>query len=214
MSLKLLKQILDAEGNEHLIKGSIVVDPASGKTFEQHVADTTIHLTNDDVTAITTPISTEIAAVKKMVTDFLEGEADEGDIDRLVELVTAIQNNKTTIDSLLKDKLSADDILDVLTSEATDKALSAKQGKVLKDLIDGLQTALDELGESNHGHTNKETLDAISKDAAGDLTFNGKTLDGKTSVAFVANSTAEPVFDGKLVMVVEAYNPAGEEPVA
>lgn len=45
----------------------------------------------------------------------------------------------------LGDKVNFTDIIDSLVSEATDKALSAKQGKVLKDLIDTLTVGTDRL---------------------------------------------------------------------
>lgn len=43
--------------------------------------------------------------------------------------------------NLINTKASQADIVDNLTSDATDKALSAKQGKVLKGLVDGMTTA-------------------------------------------------------------------------
>lgn len=179
MALKLIKELLDAQGNKQLIKGSNVVDESTGVTFEGHVADKTIHLTEADVEA-------KMAALTKTVNDFLTGDADGGDIDRLVELVGAIGENKDTIDALTKDK-------------------------VTKEELAALQAQVDSLEDDDHTHENQAVLDGIGKDASGDLTYNGKVLDGATSVAFVANSSDTPVFDGKLVMVVAAYNePAAE----
>lgn len=45
----------------------------------------------------------------------------------------------------LDNKLNIDDVIDSLTSTDIDKTLSANQGKVLKDLIDGLTTRVEEL---------------------------------------------------------------------
>ena len=42
-NFKLIKQILDENSNEQLIKGSIVIDETSGVSFEGHVADASIH---------------------------------------------------------------------------------------------------------------------------------------------------------------------------
>lgn len=42
--------------------------------------------------------------------------------------------------NLINTKASQADIVDNLTSDATNKALSAKQGKVLKGLVDGVTT--------------------------------------------------------------------------
>lgn len=174
MALKLIKELLDAQGNKQLIKGSNVVDEVSGVTFEGHVADKTIHLTEADVEA-------KMAGLTKAVNDFLTGDADGGEMDRLIELVTAIGEHKDSIDALVADN-------------ATKEELAA------------LQTQVDGLEDGLHSHANQDILDGIGKDAAGDLTYNGKTLDGATSVAFVANSSDTPVFDGKLVMVVSPYN--------
>ena len=61
-----------------------------------------------------------------------------------------------------------------------------------------------------HEHANKSALDAIGTDSDGDLTFNGKALNGETGVAFVASAEETPVFTGKLRMVVADYtSPAG-----
>lgn len=154
MALSLIKQILSND-KEILIEGSLVVDQASGKSFSQHAADASIHLTAADV-------ETQIAPLKKTLNDFLTGEDDGGDIDRLTELVKAIGDNKDSIDAL--------------TSQ-------------------------------NHSHANSAVLDGIGKDGRGDLTFNGKTLDGSTGIAFVGEASETPVFGGKIVYVLEPYAP-------
>lgn len=174
MALKLIKELLDAQGNKQLIKGSNVVDEVTGVTFEGHVADKTIHLTEADVEA-------KMSALTATVNDFLTGDANGGEMDRLVELVGAIGENKGTIDALMKDKAT-------------------------KEEVAALQDQIDVIEAGSHSHENQEVLDGIGKDASGDLTYNGKVLDGATSVAFVADSSDTPVFDGKLVMVVAAYN--------
>lgn len=178
MALKLIKELLDAQGNKQLIKGSNIVDEATGVTFEDHVANKTIHLTEADVEA-------KMAGLTKTVNDFLTGDADGGEVDRLVELVTAIGENKGSIDKLVADK-------------ATKAELTA-----LQEQVSGIENG-------SHSHENQTVLDGISKNATGDLTYNGKTLDGATSVAFVSAAADAPVFDGKLVLVVEAY----KEPTA
>lgn len=169
MALKLIKELLDAQGNRQIIKGSNIVDEATGVTFEGHVADKTIHLTEADVEA-------RMAGLTATVNNFLTGDADGGEMDRLVELVAAIGDNKDSIDSLVADK-------------------------VTRAELEALQTQVDGI----HSYANQAVLDGISKDASGDLTYNGKTLDGATSVAFVANASDAPAFDGKLVLVVAAY---------
>lgn len=90
---------------------------------------------------ILSKLSTDIDTVTTAVNNFLTGEATDNEMmDRLVELVTAISNNKTTIDGLLTDKINVADIADNLTTDSATKVLSAKQGKILKDTMDAVKT--------------------------------------------------------------------------
>lgn len=65
-------------------------------------------------------------------------DSDDTTLDQLSEIVAYIKNNKSLIDGITTGKVSVDDIVDSLTSTATNKPLSAKQGKVLKEMIDGI----------------------------------------------------------------------------
>lgn len=65
-------------------------------------------------------------------------DSDDQTLDQLSEIVVYIKNNKNLIDGITTGKVSVSDIVDNLTSTAINKPLSAKQGKVLKDLIDAI----------------------------------------------------------------------------
>ena len=65
-------------------------------------------------------------------------DSDDTTLDQMSEIVTYIKNNKSLIDGITTGKVSVSDIVDNLNSSAANKPLSAKQGKVLKDLIDGI----------------------------------------------------------------------------
>ena len=65
-------------------------------------------------------------------------DSDDTTLDQLSEIVAYIKNNKSLIDGITTGKVSVDDIVDNLTSTAVNKPLSAKQGKVLKDMIDSI----------------------------------------------------------------------------
>lgn len=67
-------------------------------------------------------------------------DSDDTTLDQLSEIVAYIKNNKSLIDGVTTNKVNVSDIIDNLTSSKADKPLSAKQGKVLKDLIDALVT--------------------------------------------------------------------------
>lgn len=173
MALKLIKQLLDENKKQHLINGALVIDEASGKSFAPHLNDKSVHLTEADIDA-------KMSALSRTVNDFLTGEANGGEVDRLVELVSAIGENKDSIDALV-------------SGNATKEELAEVSGKV------------EALSEKSHSHENSAILNGVSANESGDLVFNGKTLDGATSVAFIGDSEASPVFSGKLVMLVEAY---------
>ena len=137
MSKKFLSRLLDENGNEILYSGALVVDATSGKSFEEHVADASVHLTQNALdTAINAlksgdlkTVQDNLSALQTAVDTFLNGEADGGTIDRLVELVKAIADNADSIDALTSDKVAKSDIVNDLTSGGVDKVLSAEQGK-------------------------------------------------------------------------------------
>ncbi|MDE7252114.1 MAG: hypothetical protein K2O32_04150 [Acetatifactor sp.] len=69
-------------------------------------------------------------------------DSDDTTLDQLSEIVDYIKNNKSLIDGITTSKVNVSDIIDNLTSADTNKPLSAKQGKVLKDLIDALTNTI------------------------------------------------------------------------
>ncbi len=83
-------------------------------------------------------------------------DSDDITLDQLSEIVAYIKNNKSLIDGITTSKVNVLDIIDNLTSSITNKPLSAKQGKVLNDLITTLTSTVD-------GKVNK-TGDTITGD--------------------------------------------------
>ena len=65
-------------------------------------------------------------------------DSDDTTLDQMSEIVAYIKNNKSLIDGITTGKVSVTDIVDSLASTATNKPLSAKQGKILKGLIDDI----------------------------------------------------------------------------
>lgn len=74
-------------------------------------------------------------------------DSDDTTLDQMSEVVAYIKANKNLIDSITTSKVNVKDIIDNLTSNITNKPLSAAQGVVLKSQIDGLNDELD-----NHNH--------------------------------------------------------------
>ena len=97
-------------------------------------------------------------------------DSDDTTLDQLSEIVAYIKANRTLIESVTTNKINVTDIVDNLTSTATNKPLSAKQGKALNDLITSLtstvntkvgdlQDAIDGKAASSHTHKKSEISD-------------------------------------------------------
>ena len=171
------------------------MDKTTGMTFSGHVAESSIHKSESEISEM---ISTAVEAVKTgdlatltstvsalqtTVNNFLTGEPDDnGTLDRLKELVAAIEANKDSIDALV-------------TDHATKAELTA-----LTDRVAAIEPKA-------HEHANKDVLDGINKAVNGNLTFNGKELNGETGIAIVDSVEASPFWTGKLRMVVTEYTP-------
>lgn len=85
-------------------------------------------------------IRLELKAINDRLTAFFD--SDNQTLDELSEIVAYITNNKTLIDSITTSKVSIADIINNLTSNVTNKPLSAAQGVVLKGLIDAVSNSL------------------------------------------------------------------------
>ena len=96
-------------------------------------------------TSTTKPLSANQGKVldAKIATILALLASNDTDLDTVQEIVTYIKNNKSLIDGITTSKVSVSDIIDNLTSEITNKPLSAKQGKVLKDAVDTKANASD-----------------------------------------------------------------------
>jgi len=131
-----------------------------------------------------------------------------------MSLDSNIQSVVTAIGLQIKDiktnTLKTSDVIDTLTSLETNKPLSAKQGKVLKDLIDGINsllssndTSLDQLQEIvTFIKNNKSLLDSL---AITNITGLQTALDAKASASSVSTlSTNVGATDTDYVAVLNA----------
>lgn len=111
--------------------------------------------------------------------------------------IAALQALHAIINGDLDDKVSFDDIIDALTSTATNKVLSANQGKVLKDAID---TKLDKVFTgSTDGNKSLQTdangeVTLVEYDSALDTT-SGNAVKNSV-VATAMNTKLDKVFTG------------------
>ena len=67
-------------------------------------------------------------------------DSDDTTLDQMSEIVTYIKSNKSLIEDVTTNKVNVSDIIDNLTTNVTNKPLSAAQGVALKALIDALDT--------------------------------------------------------------------------
>ena len=74
----------------------------------------------------------------KVLSDRLKALADSDDttLDQMSEIVKYIKNNKSLIDNVTTTKVNVTDIIDNLTTNVSNKPLSAAQGVALKSAID------------------------------------------------------------------------------
>ena len=89
----------------------------------------------------------DIRLLVKGLTERLNALADSDDttLDQMSEVVVYIKSNKSLIDAITTSKINVSDIIDNLTTNMSNKPLSAAQGVALKALIDGIITVeLDE----------------------------------------------------------------------
>ena len=66
------------------------------------------------------------------------------ELDQMAELVEYIKDNRELIEGVTTNKVNVSDIVNNLTTNVSNKPLSAAQGVALKSLIDTLQTAVNE----------------------------------------------------------------------
>lgn len=89
---------------------------------------------------IGTDTHSDIRLLIQGLTDRLNAMADSDDttLDQLSEIVAYIKSNRDLIAAITTDKVSVADIIDNLTTNVTNKPLSAAQGVALKALIDAI----------------------------------------------------------------------------
>ena len=135
-----------------------------------HNTSTSAH---NDIRELISDLATEVS-------NFLD--VDDTTRDQLSEVLTLIDNNKGTLDSLTTSKVNVADIINNLTTNITNKPLSAAQGVAIKALIDALQSELD-----SHTH-------AIADVSGLQSALNSKA--NSSHGTHVSYSTTNPVMDG------------------
>lgn len=97
-------------------------------------------------------------------------DSDDTTLDQMSEVVAYIKSNKSLIDSVTTNKVNVSDIINNLTTNVTNKPLSAAQGVALKGLIDTLTSTVNSKADSSTltSHTgNKSNPHGVTKSQVG-----------------------------------------------
>lgn len=155
-----------------------------------------------DISAHNTSTSahTDIRNLINALTTRLNALADSDDttLDQMSEVVEYIKNNKSLIDGITTSKVNVADIVNGLTSNASNKPLSAAQGVVLKGLIDTLTNSKVSTSELTTA-VNTALADAkASGDFKGDKGDKGEKGDkGDTGATGATGAVGAKGADGK-----------------
>lgn len=137
-------------------------------------------------------------------------DSDDTTLDQMSEVVAYVKSNKSLIDAITTSKINMSDIIDNLTTNVSNKPLSAAQGVKLKALIDAIviPTKLSEL-ENDSGYA--KTTDIPDKlPNPQKLTFAGAITaeydgSGEVTVTIPESSGGSGVSDEKIAEAVGTY---------
>ena len=107
--------------------------------------------------------------------------SDDTTLDQMNEIVAYIKANKSLIDSVTTSKVNVADIVNNLTTNVSNKPLSAAQGVAIKTLIDELQSSIDDIPQSDWSQSDSTKLDYIKN----------RTHWSKTESTIVAEETVD-----------------------
>ena len=98
---------------------------AEGKVSDHNTSD----MAHNDIRLLIEGLTTRLNAL---------ADSDDTTLDQMSEVVAYIKSNKSLIDAITTSKVSVSDIIDNLTTNVSNKPLSAAQGVKLKELIDAI----------------------------------------------------------------------------
>lgn len=180
--------------NPTTLAGYGITDAEAKGSVNTHNSSTTAH---NDIRTLITNLTTK-------VNNFLD--VDDTTTDQLSEVIALINENKTDIASITSDKVNVSDIVNNLTTNVTNKPLSAAQGVAIKTLIDSLSSSkvdkVDGKGLSTNDYTTAEKtkLSGIATGAEVNQNAFSNIVIGTTTVA--ADSKTDSVtFTGSNVTI-------------
>lgn len=97
-----------------------------GNSISNHNTNTSAH---NDIRLLIEGLTTRLNTL---------ADSDDTTLDQMSEIVAYIKSNKNLIDGITTNKVNVSDIVNNLTTNVTNKPLSAAQGVALKSLIDAI----------------------------------------------------------------------------
>lgn len=127
-------------------------------------------------------------------------DSDDTTLDQLSEVVAYIKSNRDLIAAVTTDKVSVGDIIDNLTTNVTNKPLSAAQGVVLKALIDAIiipdklpnPNALTFTGAVSGSYDGSAPLEVEIPSGGGGLTVTNTAVVGQTVKIAAVDENGQP----------------------
>lgn len=163
-------------------KIATIPTPDVSGQISTHNTSTTAH---PDIRTLITNLTTRLNTL---------ADSDDTTLDQLSEIVAYIKDNKDLIEGVTTSKVNVSDIIDNLTTEVTNKPLSANQGVILKGLIDALRSEVDSIDypvDSVNGKTGEVVLTAEDVGAIADIEV-------EPYYHLVTNRDGEKVWEEKL----------------
>ena len=155
--------LIDSElstSSQNAVQNKVVTN-ALTSTISTHNTSTTSH---DDIRGLISTLATRLNAL---------ADSDDTTLDQLSEIVSYIKSNRSLIENITTNKINVSDIVNDLTSTATDKVLSANQGNVLKELVAALTNTVN---------------DKVDKVSGKGLSTNDFTTEEKTKLSNLADN--------------------------
>ena len=139
--------------------------------------------------------------IRLLVADLAErldalADSDDETLDQMAEVVAYIKANRDLIDQITTGKVSVSDIVDNLTTNVTNKPLSAAQGVALKALIDAI-TVPTKLSQLTDDSTHRTVTDTEKSVWNAKSTFSGNYADlsGKPTIPTVPTNVSAFIND-------------------
>lgn len=148
-------------------KIAAIPTPDVSKQIDEHNVSTAAH---NDLRLLIAGLAERLNAL---------ANSDDATLDQMAEVVEYIKDNRELIEQVTTGKVSVSDIVDNLTTNVSNKPLSAAQGVALKSLVDALTTAV-----------NGKEASGTAASAVGSHNANGQAHSDIRELASTAQNTA------------------------